>query len=144
MLIFSFVASLLLAAERPARPALVVQAPDSPVRMAHVTVLTPPDGPPVVLYEATNVTDEAIDQFTVMAFVFNTDGDLKARQVAPARRTLEARGSKYSTLVLDGAPIDPTDAIVIGVNQAQRVNSEVWWRADLQAAAETAVPRKKR
>jgi hypothetical protein len=144
MLILSFVASLLLAADRPARPALVVQAPDSPVRMAHVTVLTPPDGPPVVLYEATNVTDEAIDQFTVMAFVFNTDGDLKARQVAPARRTLDARGSKYSTLVLDGSPIDPTDAIVIGVNQAQRVNSEVWWRADLQAAAETAVPRKKR
>ena len=33
-------------------------------------------------------------------------------------------------------------AKVIGVNQAQRVNSEVWWRADLQAAAEEAVKRK--
>jgi hypothetical protein len=144
MLIFSLVVSLLLAADRPARPALVVQAPDSPVRMAHVTILTPSDGPPVVLYEATNLTDEVIDQFTVMVFVFNSDGDLKARQVAPARRTLDARGSKYSALVLDGSPIDSTDAIVVGVNQAQRVNSEVWWRADLQVAAETAVPRKKR
>ena len=144
ILIFSFVASLLLAADRPARPALVVQAPDSPVRMAHVTILTPPDGPPVVLYEATNTTDEAIDQFTVMAFVFSSDGDLKARQVAPARRTLDARGSKYSTLVLDGSTIEPNDAVVIGVNQVQRVNSDAWWRADLQPAAEAAVPRKKK
>jgi hypothetical protein len=144
MLILSLVASLLLAADRPSRPALVVQAPDSPVRVAHVTILAPSDGPPVVLYEATNVTDDAIDQFTVMAFVFSIDGDLKARQVAPARRTLDPRGSKYSALVLDGSPIEATDAIVVGVNQAQRVNSDVWWRADLQPAAEAAVPRKKR
>jgi broad specificity polyphosphatase/5'/3'-nucleotidase SurE len=37
----------------------------------------------------------------------------------------------------------PTDIIVAGVNQAQRVGSESWWRADVQAAAEAAVPRKK-
>ena len=33
--------------------------------------------------------------------------------------------------------------IVIGVNQAQRVNPDTWWRADLRAAAEAAVPRQK-
>jgi hypothetical protein len=144
MVLLSLVVSLLLAADRPERPALIVQAPDSPVRLAHATILSPSNGPPVLLYEATDVTDDPIDQFTVMAFVFSSEGALKARQVAPGRRSLDARGSKYSTLVLDGSPIDPTDAIVIGVNQAQRVNSEVWWRADLQPAAEAAVPLKKR
>ena len=31
------------------------------------------------------------------------------------------------------------DQIVIGVNQAQRVSSDEWWRGDIQAAAEAAV-----
>jgi hypothetical protein len=44
--------------------------------------------------------------------------------------------------VLDGSPIDATDVIVVGVNQAQRVGSEVWWHADLRLAAETATQRK--
>ena len=60
-----------------------------------------------------------------------------------SRRTLDARGTKYSTLVLDGSPVDATDVIVLGVNQAQRAGSEVWWRADLQPAAEAATQRKK-
>ena len=62
---------------------------------------------------------------------------------APARRTLDARGAKYSTMVLDGSAIDPTDVIVVGVNQVQRAGSEVWWRADLQAAAQSAASKKK-
>jgi len=78
-----------------------------------------------------------------MVFIFNADGTLKARQVAPARRTLDASGTKYSTMVLDGSPLEPSDVIVVGVDQAQRVDSEVWWRADLQAAAEAAARRKK-
>jgi hypothetical protein len=98
----------------------------------------------VVLYAATNATDQPLDQFTVMAFVFKADGTLKARQVAPGRRTLEPRETKYSTLVLDGSPIDPTDVIVVGINQAQRSASDAWWRADLQPAAEAAVPVRKR
>jgi hypothetical protein len=139
--ILSLLVSLLVAAERPA---LIVQAPDSPVRLAHATILSGSNGPPLLLYEATSVTDEPIDQFTVMAFVFSSEGVLKARQAAPGRRSLDARGSKYSTLVLDGSPIEPTDAIVIGANQVQRVNSDAWWRADLQLLAEAAVPLKKR
>jgi hypothetical protein len=111
--------------------------------MDRATVLTPADGPPIVLYSATNVGEQPLDQFTVMAFVFKADGTLKARQVAPGRRSLEARETKYSTLVLDGSPIDPTDIIVVGINQAQRVGSDAWWRGDLQLAAEAAVPRKK-
>lgn len=139
--ILSLLVSLLVAAERPA---LIVQAPDSPVRLAHATILSGSNGPPLLLYEATDVTGEPIDQFTVMAFVFSSEGVLKARQAAPGRRSLDARGSKYSTLVLDGSPIEPTDTIVIGVNQVQRVNSDAWWRADLQLLAEAAVPLKKR
>jgi hypothetical protein len=125
------------------RPALIVQAPDSPVRLERATVLTGAEGPPVLLYAATNLTADSLDQFTVMAFVFSPDGTLKARQVAPGRRTLDAHGTKYSTLVLDGSPIEPTDILVVGVNQAQREGSDTWWRADLQPAAQAAVPRKK-
>jgi hypothetical protein len=124
------------------RPAIVVQAPDSPVRVDRATILTTADGPPILLYDATNLTDESLDQFTVIAFIFDARHALKARQVAPARRTLEARSAKYSTMVLDGSPIDSTDVVVVGVNQAQRVDSDVWWRADLQAAAEAAAQRK--
>jgi hypothetical protein len=133
----------LLGADATQRPAITVAAPDTPVRLDHATVLTPPAGPPVLLYEGINQTGDAIDTFTVIAFVFKQDGTLKARQTAPARRNLDPRGSKYSTLVLDGSEIDPTDIVVVGVNQAQRVNSDAWWRADVQVAAEAAVPRKK-
>ena len=126
------------------RPALIVAGAEAPVRMNRAIVLTPADGPPVVLYAATNVSEQPLDQFTVMAFVFKADGTLKARQVAPGRRTLDANETKYSTLVLDGSEIEPTDVIVIGINQAQRVGSDAWWRADLQPAAEAAVPLKKR
>jgi hypothetical protein len=123
-------------------PALVIHAPDSPVKLDRTTVLTVAGSPPVVLYAATNLTSDPLEQFTVMVFVFKADGALKARQTAPGRRMLEGRETKYSTIVLDGSPIEPTDIIVIGINQAQRVNSDAWWRADLQPAAEAAVPRK--
>ena|SRR5690242_3693520 len=135
--------ALAVALAAPAeRAATIVQAPDSPVRLDRAVVLSSSEGPPVVLYSATNLTGEALDQFTVMAFVFKADGTLKARQIAPGRRTLEAHETKYSTMVLDGSPIDAADIIVVGVNQAQRVNSDAWWRAELQPAAEARIPKK--
>ena len=141
--LLSAVLAMLVAGAPGEKAAIVVQAADSPVRIDRATILRAADGPPVVLYSATNLTDNQLEQFTVMAFVFAADGTLKARQVAPGRRTLDAREVKYSTLVLDGAPIEPDYVVVIGVNQAQRVGSDAWWRADLQPAAEAAVPRKK-
>jgi hypothetical protein len=143
VLFLSTLLTTLLAASPVERPAIVVQAPDSPVRLDRATVLSGAEGPPILLYSATSLTDDALDQFTVIAFVFNAQGVLKARQTAPGRHLLEARGTKYSTLVLDGSPIEPGDQIVVGVNQAQRVNSNAWWRADIQAAAESAVAKKK-
>jgi hypothetical protein len=135
--------TVFLAAAPVERPAIVVQAPDSPVRLDRATILQGAEGPPIILYAATNLTDTDLDQFTVMAFVFDANGALKARQVAPGRQSLEVRETKYSTLVLDGSPIEPAYRVVIGVNQAQRAGSDEWWRADLQRAAETAVPLKK-
>jgi hypothetical protein len=131
-------ATLLVAISASEKPAVVVGAPDSPVRLDHAVVLAPSEGPPVVLYQATNQTDAELEQFTVIAFVFDAQGTLKARQTAPGRRTLDPHGAKYSTLVLDGSAIAPTDTIVIGVNQAQRAGSDSWWRTDLQAAAMAA------
>jgi hypothetical protein len=143
MFLLSIALGTLLAAEPGQRAALTVQAADSPVRLDHATVMTPPAGPPVLLYEAVNLTGDALDTFTVIAYVFKQDGTLKARQTAPGRRMLDSRGSKYSTLVLDGTEIDATDIVVVGVNQVQRANSDTWWRADVQAAAEGLVPHKK-
>jgi hypothetical protein len=134
---------LMLGASPAEKPAMIVQAPDSPVRLDRATVLTGADGPPVLLYSATNLTNDALDQFTVIAFIFNAEGTLKARQTAPGRHMLEAHTTKYSTLVLDGSPIEPSDQIVVGVNQAQRVNSDAWWRADVQSAAEGVARKKK-
>ena len=45
-----------------------VQAPDSPVRLDHATILTATDAPPVLLYAATNVTGDQLDEFTVRVF----------------------------------------------------------------------------
>ena len=125
------------------RPATVVSATQAPARVNRAVVLTPAEGPPVLLYAAVSETDQRIDEFTVMAFIFKGDGTLKARQVAPGRRTLDPRETKYSTLVLDGSPLEPTDVIVLGINQVQIVGAASWWRADLQPAAEAAVPLKK-
>jgi hypothetical protein len=135
--------ALLVAAPPSERPARIVEGADAPARITRATVLTPAEGPPIVVYAAMNVTDKQLDTVTVMAFVFKADGTLKARQAAPARRTLEPNETKYSTLVVDGGPVDPTDVIVIGINQAQHAGSDAWWRADLQRAAEAAVPLKK-
>lgn len=140
ILLSAAMAGLLAAAEMPA---VVVQAADSPVKIGRATVLTVAGDPPVLLYAASNQTDDEIEQFTVAVFIFDAKGTLKQEQIAPGRRTLEAKSTKYSTIVLDGGPVDPAGSIVIGVNQVQRVNSDTWWRADLQVAAEAAVPRMK-
>ena len=143
MLLLSVVMAGMLAAAAAEMPAIVVEAPDSPVKIGRATVLTVAGDPPVLLYAATNQTDDELEQFTVEVFIFDAKGILRTQQIAPGRRTLEARGTKYSTIVLDGGKVDPAGSIVIGVNQVQRVNSDVWWRADIQPAAEAAVPRKK-
>jgi hypothetical protein len=139
MLLMASLLTMMLAGAAQERAVAVVQASDSPVRLDHATVLSASEGPPVLLYAATNLGNDALEQFTVMAFVFRADGTLKARQVAPGRRTLDGHETKYSTMVLDGSPIEAGDSIVVGVNQAQRVNSDAWWRADLQASAEERV-----
>jgi hypothetical protein len=134
---------LLAAGATGERSALVVAGADAPARIDRAAVLTPSEGPAVVVYSTTSVVDRALDTITVMAFVFKADGTPKARQIAPARRTLEPHETKYSTIVLDGTTVDPTDIVVIGINQAQRAGSDSWWRADLRPAAEAAVPAKK-
>ena len=139
MLKLYLIAAGLIGANLAERPATVVQAPDTPVRLDRAIVLTTNDAPPVLVYGATNTTSDDVDEFTVIAFVFDAQGTLKARQMAPARRTLEAHTTKFSVLVLDGSPIDVNYRIVVGVNQAQKVGSDRWWRADLQDAAVAAV-----
>src|SRR5215471_7129073 len=139
MLKLYLIATGLVGASLAERPATVVQAPDTPVRLDKAIVLTTNDAPPVLVYSATNATDDDVDEFTVIAFVFDAQGTLKARQTAPARRSLQAHATKFSTLVLDGSPVSPGDRIVVGVNQAQKVRSDLWWRAELQDAALAAV-----
>ena len=142
-LLFAMTTTLALAAPPTERPAIIVEGPQPPARITRAAVLTPAEGPSVVLYAAANQTDQELEQFTVMAFVFKADGTPKARQVAPGRRTLEPRETKYSTIVLDAGPVDPTDIIVIGIDGTQRAGSDAWWHAELRPLAEKAVPVKK-
>ena len=124
-------------------PVVVVEGADSPVKIGRATVITVTGDPPVLLYAATNQTDNDLEQFTLMVFMFDAKGILRTEQIAPGRRTLEAKSTKYSAMVLDADTIDPAGYIVIGVNQAQRMNSDAWWRAELRPAAEAAVLKKK-
>src|SRR4029453_13772211 len=132
--------ALLVAAPPSERPARIVEGADAPARITRAPVLTPAEGPPIVVSAGVKGTNKQLDTVTVMAFVFKADGTLKARQAAPARRTLEPNETKYSPLVVDGGPVDPTDVIVIGINQAQHAGSDTWWRTDLQRAAEAPAP----
>jgi hypothetical protein len=142
-LLLAVATTLALGAAPAEKPAIVVEGQQPPARITKAVVLTPSEGPPVVYYAAVNQTEQELEQFTVMAFVFKSDGTPRARQVAPGRRTLEARETKYSTLVLDAGPVDPSDIIVVGIDQVQRAGSEEWWHTDLRPLAEAAVPVKK-
>jgi hypothetical protein len=143
-MLLAMMTTVALGAAPTERPAIVVEGQQPPVRLTKAVVITPSEGPPLVVYAAVNQTDQQFEQFTVMAFVFKADGTPRARQVAPGRRTLEAHETKYSTLVLDAGPVDPTDIIVVGIDQAQRAGSEEWWHTDLRPLAEAAVPVKKK
>jgi len=129
------------------RSVQIVAAPDTPVRLDSAKVLNTGSDPLVLLYGATNATQTPIDTFTVTVYVFDGDGRLKARQVAPARRELKVGETKFSAMVLDVGKIEPTDTLMAGVDQAQQVGSDDWWRVDLrtiaEAAAAKAPPRKK-
>ena len=124
-------------------PVVVVEGADSPVKIGRATVITVTGDPPVLLYAATNQTDNDLEQFTLRVFMFDAQGILRTEQIAPGRRTLDAKSTKYSAMVLDADTVDPAGYIDIGVNQAQRMNSDVWWRAELRPAAEAAVLKKK-
>src|SRR5262245_43803222 len=78
----------------------VVGVPDSPVRLDRPSILTAEGAPPVLLYAATNLTKETLEQFTITVFVFDPAGTLKSRQTAPGRRTLEPGATKYTAMVL--------------------------------------------
>jgi len=120
-----------------------VTAPGAPVTLDAMKVLNTDAQPLVLLYAATNKSDAAIEQFTVMVFVYDKDGRLKARQVAPGRRDLAVRETKYSSMVLDVGTIEATDSLMAGVDQVQRVGSDDWWRADLRPLAEVAADAKR-
>jgi hypothetical protein len=140
MTVAAVLALLLLAIPSAEIAPAIVQAPDSPVRIDRAKVLNVgSEEPAVLLYSATNATDQDLEHFTVIAFIFDAEGTLKARQVAPARHMLEKRTTKYSTMVLDGWRVTPTDRVVMGVNQAQRLGSDAWWHAELENAAKEAV-----
>jgi hypothetical protein len=143
MTLFLALATTVAVAAPTEKAAIIVEGQQPPVRIGHASVLTPAQGPPIILYDAVNQTDKEYEQFTVTAFVFKADGTPRARQTAPGRRTLEAHETKYSTIVLDGSPVEATDVIVIGVDQAQLAGSEQWWHTDLRPLAEAAVPIRK-
>lgn len=134
---FLLSAVLMLGAETE-RTVQIVTAPDSPVHLDSAKILNTGSQPLVLLYGASNKIDAAIDQFTVTVLVFRADGQLKARQVAPGRRELAVGETKYSAMVLDVGAIDPTDTLMAGVDQVQRVGSDSWWRADMRTLAESA------
>ena len=143
MLLMGAAFSAMMLAAAVETPVVVVEGADSPVKIGRATVITVTGDPPVLLYAATNQTDNDLEQFTVMVFMFDPKGILRTEQIAPGRRTLEAKSTKYSAMVLDADTIDPAGYIVIGVNQAQRMNSDVWWRAELRPAAQAAIVKKK-
>jgi hypothetical protein len=139
----SVLAASLAVAAADDRAAQIVGAPAAPVRLDSAKVLNTGSQPLVLLYAATNTDDKPVEQFTVMVFVYSADGQLKARQVAPGRRELKGRETKYSAMVLDVGTIEASDTLMAGVDQVQHVDSDEWWRTDLRAIAEAAADAKR-
>jgi hypothetical protein len=135
---FVLASYLAVAAAADDRAVQIVAAPDTPVRLASAKILNAGSEPLVLLYAATNTTSSAMDVFTVTVYVFDGEGHLKARQVAPGRRDLGVGETKYSAMVLDVGKIEPSDTLMAGVDQAQRAGSDDWWRVDLRVLAEAA------
>ena len=135
---FVLASYLAVAAAADDRAVQIVAAPDTPVRLVSAKVLNTGSEPLVLLYGATNGTSSAIDVFTVTVYVFDADGRLKARQVAPSRRDLAVGETKFSAMVLDVGKIEPTDTLMAGVDQVQNAGSDDWWRVDLRTIAEAA------
>ena len=94
---------------------------DSPVKIERGGVHDE-DAPPTVLYKATNQTDADLDQFTVIAYVFDDKGT-RRRQTAPGRRA-QAKTTKFDHRA-GWIAVAPTDQLSLGVNQAQKVNSSL-------------------
>ena len=139
MLTALIVAVLSATATAVAAPeAHIVAAPNSPVRLDSAKVINTDAEPLVLLYAATNASGAPLEVFTVVVFVFDAQGQLKGRQVAPGRRELGVGETKYSAMVLDVGKIEATDTLLAGVDQAQRVGSDEWWRADLRLLAQQA------
>jgi hypothetical protein len=130
--------SLAVAAAADDRAVQIVGAPDAPVRLVSTKLLNNGSDPLVLLYSATNATSSPVDVFTVTVYVFDADGRLKARQVAPGRRDLAVGETKYSAMVLDVGKIEPADSLMAGVDQVQKTGSDDWWRVDLRGIAEAA------
>jgi hypothetical protein len=135
---FILASYLAVAAAAEDRTVQIVSAPDTPVRLASAKLLNTGAEPLVLLYAATNTTSSAMDVFTVTVYVFDGEGHLKARQVAPGRRDLAVGETKYSAMVLDVGKIESSDTLMAGVDQAQRAGSDDWWRVDLRTLAEAA------
>jgi hypothetical protein len=135
-LLFAAYVSVFAAADD--RTVQIVGAPDTPVKLASAKVLNTGAEPLVLLYAATNTTTAPLEVFTVTVYVFDANGQLKARQVAPGRRELAVGETKFSAMVLDVGKIDPTDTLMAGVDQAQKAGSDDFWRVDLRAIAEAA------
>jgi hypothetical protein len=135
LLLATLVAAVAAADDRGVQ---IVGAPDSPVKLVSTKVLNTGAEPLVLLYSATNTSSTPIDVFTVTVYVFDADGRLKARQVAPSRRDLGVGETKYTAMVLDVGKIEPTDTLMAGVDQVQNAGSDDWWRVDLRTIAEAA------
>jgi hypothetical protein len=99
----------------------IVQAPDSPVRVSRAKIFNVvAEEPAVLFYAATNLTDDDLEEFTIVAYIFDAQGTLKARQTL-----VDARSAQHEilTMVLDGWAVTTADRVVFGVNQALRVGS---------------------
>ena len=79
MTLLSMALALLVAARQASVRRGLSRAPTRPRAITRATVLTPAEGPPIVVYAAMNVTDKQLDTVTVMAFVFKADGTLKGQ-----------------------------------------------------------------
>ena len=130
---------MLLAGLAQERAVLSFRPQTRPCRLEHATVLSAAEGPPVLIYAATNLTNDPLEQFTVMAFIFKADGTLEG---APARaRPADAQRAR-DQVFRDGARRLPDRAWGFNRRRGQSgatVGSDAWWRADLQAAAEARV-----
>jgi len=91
----------------------IVASPQSPLRIEPVAITQ--SEPFALSYRATNISQDTVLQYKLVAFVFTQSGIGRGYHTLPSWNTLASGTSRIGTFQLDKLKVTPYDRVVVGV-----------------------------